>query len=188
MKIPNKFYLALSALTTAELIACTPVTQLPLKLDLDFDLPSHKPAHPRLLDPALIKALTAPDAEIEFDVVGLLKELDPSIAEELDEPRFIWVFGGETDEDVNGDGDREGERGVGSEGGRWMTEGDKVVLRRQGKKFVDLTGREGRWSGDKSGPGEEGLKSKNQSESALSPCSPSENPCFMIFLLSSNIT
>jgi hypothetical protein len=164
MKIPNKFYLALSALTTAELIACTPVTQLPLKLDLDFDLPSHKPAHPRLLDPALIKALTAPDADIEFDVVGLLKELDPSIAEELDEPRFIWVFGSDKVQDGNG---------VEGEGGRWMTEGDKVVLRRQGKKFVDLTGREGRWSGDKSGSGSgEGLKSKNQSELALSPCSP----------------
>lgn len=166
MKIPNKLYLALSVLTTAKLIACTPVTQLPLNLDhnndhnldLDFDLPSHKPAHPRLLDPALIKALTAPDAEIEFDIIGLLKELDPSIAEELDEPRFIWVFGSDKGQDGNE---------VEGEGGRWMTEGDKVVLRRQGKKFVDLTGREGRWSGDESGLGEEGLKSKNQSEQSL---------------------
>ena len=165
MKIPNRFYLALSVLTTAKLITCTPVSQMPLKidhdheLDLKSDLPFHKPAHPRLLDPALIKALTAPDADIKFDVVGLLKHLDPSIAEELDEPRFIWVFGGDKD----GDGDQE----VGSEGGRWMTEGDKVVLRRQGKKFVDLTGREGRWSGNKSGSGSEGLKSKNQSEQSL---------------------
>jgi hypothetical protein len=171
MKIPNRLYLTLSVLTTAKLISCTPVTQLPLNLDhnndhnLDFesDLPFHKPAHPRLLDPALIKALTAPDAEIEFDVVGLLKELDPSIAEELDEPRFIWVFGSDKGQDGNG---------VAGEGGRWMTEGDKVVLRRQGKTFVDLTGREGRWSGDKSGLGEEGLKSKNQSELGLSSCSP----------------
>jgi hypothetical protein len=166
MKISNKLYLALSALTSAKLITSTPVTQLPLKLDLDFDLPSHKPAHPRLLDPVLIKALTAPDAEIEFDVVGLLKELDPSIAEELDEPRFIWVFGSDKGQDGNG---------VAGEGGRWMTEGDKVVLRRQGKTFVDLTGREGRWSGDKSGSGSgEELKNKNQSELFLSPLSPLE--------------
>jgi hypothetical protein len=161
MKIPNRFYLALSALTTAKLVTSTPVTQLPLQLhqDHEFDLPSHIPAHPRLLDPALIKALTAPDADIEFDVVGLLKELDPSIAEELDEPRFIWVFGDDEGQDGNG---------VESEGGRWMTEGDKVVLRRQGKKFVDLTGREGRWSGDKSGSGSgEDLKNKNQSEQSL---------------------
>ncbi|KAG7562264.1 hypothetical protein FFLO_02252 [Filobasidium floriforme] len=160
MRIPNKFYLALSALTTAKLVTSTPVTQLPLKLDFDSDLPSHKPAHPRLLDPALIQALTAPDADIGFDVVGLLKELDPSIAEELDEPRFIWVFDGSEDQDGNG---------VEGEGGRWMTEGDKVVLRRQGKKFVDLTGREGRWSGDKSGSGsEEELKSKNQTWPSIS--------------------
>jgi hypothetical protein len=162
MKISNKLYLALSALTTAKLVTSTPVTQLPLMLDFDSDLPSHKPAHPRLLDPALVRALTAPDADIEFDVVGLLKELDPSIAEELDEPRFIWVFDGSKDE--NGDE----EQGVGRAGGRWMTEGDKVVLRRQGKKFVDLTGREGRWSGDKSGSGSgEDLKNKNQSEQSL---------------------
>jgi hypothetical protein len=159
MWIPNKLYLALSALTTAKLVTSTPVTQLPLMLDFDSDLPSHKPAHPRLLDPALVRALTAPDADIEFDVVGLLKELDPSIAEELDEPRFIWVFGDDEGQDGNG---------VESEGGRWMTEGDKVVLRRQGKKFVDLTGREGRWSGDKSGSGSgEDLKNKNQSEQSL---------------------
>jgi len=85
-------------------------------------LPHHKPEHAQLVDPAILERLSSPD----FDAIQLLKELEPARAHELDEPRFLHVFA--------------------EDHGRWMTEGDKINLRRQNKKFVDLTGREHRES------------------------------------------
>jgi len=82
----------------------------------------HRPEHVKLSDPAVLERLSSPG----FDAIQLLKELEPAKAHELDEPRFLHVFG--------------------EDQGRWMTEGDKVNLRRQDKKFVDLTGREDRES------------------------------------------
>jgi hypothetical protein len=53
------------------------------------------------------------------DPVEAMKAYDPSSAYELDQPRLIEVFG-------------EGEP-------VWMTEGDKLRLRKNGKAFMDVT-------------------------------------------------
>ncbi|KAH7921874.1 Zn-dependent exopeptidase [Leucogyrophana mollusca] len=50
-----------------------------------------------------------------------MRIVDPGNAAELDEPRLLQVFGQEA---------------------KWMTEGDKLRLRSQGLKFMDLTGYE----------------------------------------------
>ncbi|WVQ98385.1 hypothetical protein IAU59_005508 [Kwoniella sp. CBS 9459] len=55
------------------------------------------------------------------DPVDALLSLKPELEEMMAEKRLIWVFE---------NGPREG---------MWMTEGDKLRLRRQGKKFMDLT-------------------------------------------------
>ncbi|KIJ63872.1 hypothetical protein HYDPIDRAFT_112847 [Hydnomerulius pinastri MD-312] len=55
------------------------------------------------------------------DPVRVMCIVDPVNAAELDEPRLLQVFGKEA---------------------VWMTEGDKLRLRKQGLAFMDLTGRE----------------------------------------------
>lgn len=55
------------------------------------------------------------------DPVEIMRLLDPAYAATLDEPRLLEVFGAEP---------------------VWMTEGDKLRLRKQGLSFMDLTGRE----------------------------------------------
>jgi len=55
------------------------------------------------------------------DPVAVMRLLDPVYATTLDEPRLLQVFGSEP---------------------AWMTEGDKLRLKRQGLSFMDLTGRE----------------------------------------------
>ncbi|KAH7921426.1 Zn-dependent exopeptidase [Leucogyrophana mollusca] len=56
--------------------------------------------------------------EIHNDPVEVMRLVDPSNAAKLDEPRLLQVFGRDAS---------------------WMTEGDKLRLRREGLKFVDLT-------------------------------------------------
>ncbi|KAF9234736.1 Zn-dependent exopeptidase [Melanogaster broomeanus] len=55
------------------------------------------------------------------DPVKVMRLVDPANAADLDEPRLLQVFGKEA---------------------VWMTEGDKLRLRKQGLSFMDLTGRE----------------------------------------------
>lgn len=55
------------------------------------------------------------------DPVEVMRLLDPVYAETLDEPRLLQVFGSEP---------------------VWMTEGDKLRLKKRGLSFMDLTGRE----------------------------------------------
>jgi leucyl aminopeptidase len=52
------------------------------------------------------------------DPVHVMRLLDPENASELDSPRLLQIFGTEA---------------------VWMTEGDKLRLRRQGLGFIDLT-------------------------------------------------
>lgn len=70
------------------------------------------PVH--VVDDAILSALSAYP-----DPVDALVSLRPELADELAEPRLLHVFGNKTPE--------------------WMTEGDKLRLRRQGLKFKDIT-------------------------------------------------
>lgn len=54
------------------------------------------------------------------DPVEAMLFLDPSLADQVNERRLLHVRG-----------DKEA---------KWLTEGDKMRLRRQGRKFVDITG------------------------------------------------
>lgn len=60
------------------------------------------------------------------DPVEAMLLINPSTAKELAEPRLLQLFNGK---------DAEGET-------KWMTEGDKMGLRRQGIDWIDLTGRD----------------------------------------------
>ncbi|KAF8837815.1 Zn-dependent exopeptidase [Paxillus ammoniavirescens] len=64
------------------------------------------------------------------DPVKVMRLVDPAYAAELDEPRLLQVFGREA---------------------VWMTEGDKLRLRKQGLSFMDLTGREDHFAAKVSG-------------------------------------
>ena len=66
------------------------------------------------VDPAILAAL-----EAQSDPVAAMISLDPSSEIFLSQPRLLRVSG--------------------SKEAEWMTEGDKLRLRRQGKKFVDIT-------------------------------------------------
>lgn len=67
-----------------------------------------------VVDEAILSAL-----KTHSDPVAALISLEPDRAEELAEKRLLHVVGDENPE--------------------WMTEGDKLRLRRQGKKFIDIT-------------------------------------------------
>lgn len=67
-----------------------------------------------VVDDSILAALTA-----HADPVDALLSLQPELAAQLAERRLLHVFG-----------EAEAE---------WMTEGDKLRLRRQGKKFRDIT-------------------------------------------------
>jgi leucyl aminopeptidase len=84
----------------------------------------HPPPQDVLRNPT-VDALTDCDAMIESllathadDPVQVMRLLDPENASELDAPRLLQVFGAKA---------------------VWMTEGDKLRLRRQGLGFIDLT-------------------------------------------------
>jgi leucyl aminopeptidase len=67
-----------------------------------------------IVDKAVLAAL-----KTHSDPVAALVALQPELAASLAEPRLLHVFGGEKP--------------------KWMTEGDKLRLRRRGKKFADIT-------------------------------------------------
>jgi len=69
------------------------------------------------IDEAILDALKA-----HSDPVAALVSLRPDAAAELGQPRLLHV--------------------VGEEKPRWMTEGDKLRLRRSRRKFVDITDHE----------------------------------------------
>lgn len=75
------------------------------------------PAKHHQVDPAILAAL-----EKHSDPVDAFVSLHPEAAEELAQPRLLHV--------------------VGEPSAQWMTEGDKLRLKRQGKKFVDITDHE----------------------------------------------
>ncbi|RSH93484.1 hypothetical protein EHS25_007840 [Saitozyma podzolica] len=62
----------------------------------------------------------------QTDPVEAMLLIDPSMAKELAEPRLLQLFNGK---DAGGEP-------------KWMTEGDKMGLRRQGIDWIDLTGRD----------------------------------------------
>ena len=74
-----------------------------------------RPEH--VVDVAILNALKA-----HSDPVAALLSLHPEAAKELNQPRLLHV--------------------VGEEKPKWMTEGDKLRLRRSRKKFVDITDHE----------------------------------------------
>lgn len=69
------------------------------------------------VDPAILAAL-----EKYPDPVDAFIALHPEAAEQLAEPRLLRLFG--------------------ESSAQWMTEGDKMRLKRQGKQFTDITGHE----------------------------------------------
>jgi leucyl aminopeptidase len=69
------------------------------------------------VDPAILAAL-----EQYPDPVDALVSLHPEAAEQLAEPRLLHISG--------------------ESSAQWMTEGDKLRLKRQGKKFTDITDHE----------------------------------------------
>lgn len=66
------------------------------------------------VDPAILAAL-----EAHKDPVDAWIALHPEVAETLSQPRLLHVAGDKT--------------------AQWLTEGDKLRLRRKGRKFVDIT-------------------------------------------------
>ena len=79
-----------------------------------------------LVDSSILSALARFD-----DPVEALLALKPELEAMMAEPRLIRVFGD------------------GSQDGIWMTEGDKLRLRREGKGFMDLTESQDQdWLGD----------------------------------------
>jgi len=97
-------------------VVATPITnddaQLPLSSLLSSSLGGEHTIHPSILT-ALERY---PD-----DPVDALLAVKPDLAEMMGEPRLLRIFGEEPREAI------------------WMTEGDKLRLRREGKKFMDLT-------------------------------------------------
>jgi len=67
-----------------------------------------------VVDKAILAAL-----KTHSDPVAALIALQPETAVNLAEPRLLHIFGDQKSE--------------------WMTEGDKMRLRRRGKKFADIT-------------------------------------------------
>lgn len=67
-----------------------------------------------VVDPAILHAI-----KIHPDPVDALISLQPELADELARPRLLHVYG--------------------EKEAQWMTEGDKLRLRRKGRKFADIT-------------------------------------------------
>lgn len=80
----------------------------------NLEVPTTGHAVEHIVNKAIFAALDA-----HSDPVAALLSLQPDIAAELAEPRLLQVFGEQQPE--------------------WLTEGDKLRLRRHGKKFMDIT-------------------------------------------------
>ncbi len=76
------------------------------------EIPNTRADH--IVDEAILAIL-----KTHFDPVAALISLQPELAAELAQERLLHVVGDQKPE--------------------WMTEGDKLRLRRRGKKFVDIT-------------------------------------------------
>ena len=72
------------------------------------------PTESHEVDPAILAALKQ-----HLDPVDAFVSLYPEAADELAESRLLHVYGEEKP--------------------RWLTEGDKLRLKRKGKKFIDIT-------------------------------------------------
>lgn len=85
--------------------------------------PAYADAHAgHVVDESILAALNA-----HSDPIDALVSLQPELAAQLAEPRLIHVFGEAAPE--------------------WMTEGDKLRLRRQHKKFMDITDHQDLYTG-----------------------------------------
>ncbi len=104
-------------------------------LESVFSAPQPQPAqHVFPLCPDPDRTVTFYESHTESHILSILSQyedpveamlsLHPSLEAELAEPRLLQIM------------DKEGET-------RWMTEGDKMRLRRAGVDFIDLTGRSG---------------------------------------------
>ncbi|UNI21642.1 Bacterial leucyl aminopeptidase [Purpureocillium takamizusanense] len=79
--------------------------------------PPPSPHHAHAVDPAILRAI-----EAHADPVDALLSLQPGLAAEMASPRLLHVSGDAAP--------------------RWMTEGDKLRLRRRRRKFSDVTDHE----------------------------------------------
>ncbi|WVW78073.1 hypothetical protein I302_100024 [Kwoniella bestiolae CBS 10118] len=102
---------ALSLVLSSPLLESTDSAQLPLTNLLSSSASEQHEVHP-----SIFAALDKHD-----DPVDALLSLKPELEDMMAERRLLRIFG---------EGPREGV---------WMTEGDKLRLRREGKKFMDLT-------------------------------------------------
>ena len=98
-------------------LASLSLSQVPVPRGQAILAPSPIPASIHTVDEAILAALrTYPDP------IDALLSLEPERAASLAERRLLHVFGQEKPE--------------------WLTEGDKLRLRRAGKKFMDITDHE----------------------------------------------
>lgn len=102
------------------------------------ELPFANAQAEHVVDEAILAAL-----KTHFDPVAALLSLQPELAADLAQERLLHVVGEQKPE--------------------WMTEGDKLRLRRRGKKFVDITDHEEFYAQ------QVGILSGKASESLLSP-------------------
>ena len=98
-------------------LASLSLSQVPIPPGQVILVPSPVPASVHTVDEAILVALGT-----YADPVDALLCLQPESAASLAEPRLLHVFGQEKPE--------------------WLTEGDKLRLRRAGKKFMDITDHE----------------------------------------------
>ena len=89
-----------------------PATQAFLAPYPDGEVPNARAGH--IVDKAILAAL-----QMHSDPVAALLFLQPELEADLAQQRLLHV--------------------VGDQKPKWMTEGDKLRLRRRGKKFVDIT-------------------------------------------------
>lgn len=99
-------------LTSSQLVPALPSQDSQVVFKPSPKLPNVPAQH--VVDHAIIAAL-----EQHSDPVDALVSLQPELETELAEARLIQVLG--------------------EEGSKWMKEGDKMRLRREGKKFMDIT-------------------------------------------------
>lgn len=107
-----RYSLVVTILATCQWVLCSPASsnrQIPLS-----DHSTYPVASDYAVDESILTAL-----EVHEDPVAALLSLQPELTNELSQKRLLRIFG--QDEPV------------------WVTEGDKMRLKRKGKKFMDIT-------------------------------------------------
>ena len=107
-----RYSLVVTILATYQLVLCSPASsnrQTPLS-----DHSTYPVASDYAVDDSILAAL-----EIHEDPVAALLSLQPELTNELSQKRLLRIFGQDEPE--------------------WVTEGDKMRLKRKGKKFMDIT-------------------------------------------------